>query len=336
MGMRSILLLSSVCLASGPPARAGDPSASDLIKLAPAISSTDRSYQSIAVSGSMKGERIHLRFLAIYQAPDRHAFLITDGADGTPLILVAEHQMLIYDPVRPAVLRMKNARSQLMLRKVGNESKLNYTFGASSRESESSELTLDFRSTCEVPAVEERAVKDGEGRYRLFRTCAEGATSVYSVDRSRKMPYTGLKTFPKDSHEASLSIDRIEVDVVLKDEEFRLPDMARLAEKIAIDDPMSGGFMHGVGGVATMTRAYEARLGANHPGVRKSVRFAGLKGIHWDQVRENDRKFSTLMKELLPPEPVGPRPAIELPPLPPLPPDSPRQVGASPVGPALR
>ena len=116
MGMKALLLLSAVCLASRPSAMAGEPSAKDLIKLAPVITSKDRAYESIAISGSMKGDGIHLRFRAIYQAPDRHALLLTDGSDGTPLVFVAERQMLIYDPVHPAVLRFKNAKSQLTLR----------------------------------------------------------------------------------------------------------------------------------------------------------------------------------------------------------------------------
>jgi hypothetical protein len=316
MGARRVLLLAAICLASIAPARAGEPTAKDLIKLAPVITSKDPAYETIAVSATIKGD-VHLRIRAIYQAPNRHAMLISDGSDGTPLVFVADRQMLIYDPVHPAVLRIKDAVSQLTLRSDGNLSNLEFNFGKNSHEVDSSELTLDFRSICLLPAVEEKVVRDGDGRYRLFLTKADEKTAVHGFDPSRKMPYASFKAFTKDSHEPSLNIDRIEVNVVLRDEEFRFPDMALLAKKIEVKDWPGDRFSQTVGGVALLIRAMEARAGANHPGMRKSIKFASWQGIHWDQVREHDRKFSNLIKDFLPPEPIGPRAPLELPPLPP-------------------
>ena len=137
---------------------------------------------------------------------------------------------------------------------------------------------------------------------RSTRSIRRGRCRTRASRRSRKTP-----TKP------SLNIDRIEVNIVLKDEEFRFPDMALLAKKITVKDMPIRPHRGAVSGVAMMMRAVEARLGANHPGMRKSIRFAAFQGIHWDQVRENDRKFSGLMKELVPPEPVGPRAAHRTP-----------------------
>jgi hypothetical protein len=325
MRSRSQLLLMAACLAGNLPsmARAGEPSAADLIKLAPVIDSSDRALRSIEVRGSIKGDSTHLRFRAIYRAPDQHALLLADASDGTPLVFVAERRMLIYDPVRPAVLRMEHARSTLILRSKGDAPRLNYSFGASTHDGEPSELVLDLRSICGLPAVEERVVEDANGGYRLFRTDAEGVTTACSIDPRRKTPCASLKVFPKGHLEPSVFIDRIEVDGALRDEDFRFPETARLAGKIAVKDWPGDGVWDALGEVPSMIRAYEARLGANHPGMRKSVRFAALKGIRWDQVRENDRKFSAVMKEILP-QPLE---------LPPMPAGGPKPAGSPPAQP---
>jgi hypothetical protein len=66
--------------------------------------------------------------------------------------------------------------------------------------------------------------------------------------------------------------------------------------------------------MAVMIRASEARKGANHPGLRHTIRFPGFRRIDWDEVRENDRKFSAVLKEFLP---DGAGKSLDLPPRPP-------------------
>ena len=322
MRTRSLLLLAIVGLAAAPPATAGEPSAADLIKLAPTITSADPKVRSIEMAGTMRMEGLRVRFRAIYRAPDRYAILFADGSDGTPLVFIADRQMLVYDPIRPSVLFMKDGHFNMAVRQKGEKSMFHWEFGKSSHIKD--EITFDAKSLFDRPAVAENVVRDGDRTYRLFRTDEQGGTVVYSIDRAGKQPIESIRAFGKDGHEATLTIDRVVVDGPLKDEEFRFPDKTRLAENIDVHDWPGDGLLETFGEVAVMMRAFQARKGANHPGLRHSIRFPGFRRIDWDEVRENDRKFSAVLKEFLPASPDGPLGAFDLPELPP---GGPRRAG---------
>ncbi len=67
-------------------AKAADPTARDLIALAPIVSSKDESIRSIEIAGYYAlDDKIDTTFRALYQSPGRFAFLMSDGASGIPI-----------------------------------------------------------------------------------------------------------------------------------------------------------------------------------------------------------------------------------------------------------
>ena len=314
MRTRSLLLVCAAGLAVASPIIAGEPSPADLIRLAPTISSTDPKVRSIEMVGRMRMEGLQVRFRAVYRSPDRYAIRFSDGSDGTPLVFIADRQMLVYDPIRPSVLCMKDGHFNVAVRQKGEKSMFHWELGKSRQIKD--EITFDVKSLLNSSAIDERVVREGDHAYRLFRTDEQGGTIVYSIDGTKKQPVESIRAFSKESHEANLAIDRVVVDGPLKDEEFRFPDKARLAENIDVHDWPGDGLLETFGEVAVMMRAFQARKGANHPGLRHSIRFPGFRRLDWDEVRENDRKFSAVLKEFLPVATGESREPLDLPPLP--------------------
>ncbi len=112
-------------------ARAGEPSARELIALAPVIDSSDAGCRSLDVGGYLGGEKgtgPRLRFRALYQAPNQSSMLICDAVDGTPLAFCSGRKMLVYDPVGPTVYYSETAGFTLELTRTNTAFQFSYNF----------------------------------------------------------------------------------------------------------------------------------------------------------------------------------------------------------------
>lgn len=307
-----------------------DPSARELIAMAPVIASVDGKYRSIEVRGRIRKAGIAvLKFRALYRAPDRHAVLLCDGEDDTPLLFCADRKMFVYDPAEAVVQYAENVFSYLAI--WCPDDNLRYFFGYYVGQDDPSRLLLDIKSIYSGSSMDEEVVRVGEGKYRLVSGEGPRGYLVSLIDRSREQPFTGLMvTLPGDD-EPMLCVDTIVVDGELGDEEFAFPGKERLAEGIDVRAWPDDGGEEVVNAAGSVLRACYIRLAALRPELREagprrpgepqvSIRARGpgapgpeqlpdLTKIDWEKVRANDRKYSKALKAAIPPGFRSPAPA---------------------------
>jgi hypothetical protein len=306
LSIRTLTIVCSPFLAAiGAAAEPETRSAADLIALAPVIRSSDERCRSIDVAGTFRdGGPLILKFRAIYRAPDRHALILSDGADDTPLLWASGDRMIIYDPVRPVVLYHSGNRTDFQIWQEGDDFKLVAGFEAA--RNGPSRILFDVGSLFTGGVQGDEAVAVGPGEYRLTRTSSKGNFLVAHIDTRIKQPYQKLELIMKGGRDPSLRFDRIVVDGALGDEEFAFPAKERLAARIAVKEAPGDGLLQQVGIMALAFRACYARLAANVPEMRGALPLPGLVGIDWDEVRRNDRMFSQVLKDVIPARPKTP------------------------------
>src|SRR5260370_42492361 len=91
-----------------------------------------------------KALRQRLRFRALYRAPNRFALLVSDPADGTPLVFCSDRKMFLYDPVSPTLFYSENASFSLRLLSTKGNLSFSYTYLLYS--SRNHDISLDLRS----------------------------------------------------------------------------------------------------------------------------------------------------------------------------------------------
>ncbi len=298
----SVLLISSRVLA-------GEPSVGDLIKLAPVIQSSADKYQSIELGGYWKDDdgNVLLRFRSLYRAPDRHALLITDGSDGTPISFASDSKLMLYDPLKGCVFYSPKASTGTTIR-VENGI-FRYGWRQSVWSDDPSSIRLDVKSMLSGPSRRDEVVKTGEGKYRLTRTSNSGNIYLFYIDTSSENPFQKIELVMGQTNRVRFCLDKIVIDGFLGDEEFAFPSKERLAEKIEVREWSSEGLLEAISISASITRIDYARLAVYQPEVRDSptlLNLFGLSKIDWEAVRKNDEKFSQAIKDLVLPRPKNP------------------------------
>jgi len=148
-------------------AKAADPTTRDLIALAPIVSSKDESIKSIEIAGYFASDgKIDTTFRALYQSPGRFAFLMSDGATGTPISFSANRNMLVYDPVRPELVYFTDA---IEYYEWGIEDgKLKMSVGHKFWSHDSIRIIVDFKAMFGAP-TRNTVVKLSDTQYTLIR-----------------------------------------------------------------------------------------------------------------------------------------------------------------------
>ncbi len=290
-------------------ALAGEPSVGDLIKLAPIIQSSDEKYRSIELGGYTQDDEgnVVLRFRSIYRAPDRHSLLITDGGDGTPISFASDGKLLIYDPMKGCVFYSAKANAGT---RIGVEDgSFRYAWPQLIETDEPGYLRLDVKSMLDGPSRGDEVVRTGEGTYRLTRTSNSGNCYVFSIDRSAKNPFQKIELVMGHTNKVRLCLDKIVIDEPLGDEQFAFPSKERVAEKITVKNWSGDHLLEAIKELGSITRVYYARMAVKQSEVRDApglVNLYGLSKIDWEAIRENDRKFSQSIKDLVLQKPKKP------------------------------
>ena len=315
-GNRSLILLAYATLTAAVASSgvAGEPSARELVALAPVIRSSDKNCKSIDISGFMNKEGItDLKFRAVYRAPDRFALLLYDGLDGTPLLYCSDRNMFVYDPVGPSFLYSGYAGFQIDL--LATVETFVFSIDGSVVRSKSSSISIDLQSILWGPgqnglALMDQAVKDGvvrdevvkrnEGSYKLVRHEEEGSTIRIDVRLNANPPYTAIDFAEGGAPKPFLGIDKLAINGALKDEMFAFPEKDRLARTMTVRDVAGDGVLKSLGALALVTRAAVVRTAVNHPESRARIKHPELLGVDWERVKQNDKRFSKILKTLVP------------------------------------
>jgi hypothetical protein len=282
-------------------ANAGEPSPADLIRLAPMLQSTDPTIKSLEIVGSMKLKDAGLvRFRALYKAPHYYSILMTDALDQTPLVYLADRQLLFYDPIRSAVTYLKDCSQRFSLESDGKSPRFVYGFGPEGNKVPNLDLLkLDVRSVLDLRnSVEARITDEGEGRYRLF-LLKKDRTIVCSFDTTAEQRFLGLKVFENSGNDPVLTVDKVVVDGKLAREEFQFPDKAHLAKKIKIHE-LAGGFLENGAQMGMISKAIQVRFEARHPGLRTTLNLPGYEHQTWKAIERHDQRYSAVLREMVP------------------------------------
>ena len=297
------------------PAKGGEPTARDLIALAPVLDSLDKGCQSLDVGGWLGSDEPlapKMRFRTFYKAPNEFSLLISDTGDGTPLVLCSGKKMLVYDPVGPTVYYSENASFTLELRCTSTRLTFNYSFFI--KDGKPHHILVDFRSVmsnfganAEGSGFGDSVAKRNANEFALIRSYETSPYLILNVDLAAKCPYTAAE-FVYDGR-TGLRLDRLALDGDPGNESFAFPAKLRVMRELPIkdltvdDDVAANLDLTSVIAQATIVRAVLNRVGS--PG-RNEI--PGLVGVDWDHVRENDRKYAKALRDLLSPS-LRPDPA---------------------------
>jgi len=289
------------------PAAAGEPTASELIALAPTISSSDKAIRSIEVAGYDQADgRIYRTFRALYRAPDRFAFVVRDGLDGTPVTIAVDKKLMVYDPVRPEILVFPHVSSYRVLGVEGGI--YEDSWGAKLSGREPNQILIDLKSVFTSPPskdglpARETVVREGEGRYVLIRK-EDKAYKRLHVDLSRSAPILAYETSTSVGGPPGRCLDRIIVNGALDDSEFAFPPLDGLAGTLKVRE-VEDGLWSTSGALNDLMRTYYVRETLHEPKSRRGVITPLLAGVRWSRVEENDERYAKRVRDLIPPDPI--------------------------------
>ncbi|SIO58929.1 hypothetical protein SAMN05444166_5863 [Singulisphaera sp. GP187] len=290
-------------LTIGVPSRAAEVlSAGDLISLAPRISSSDEKCKSIEIGGYLKEkDDFYMRFQAFYQSPDQFAFFLQDAADGTPILYSCNHKVLLYDPVSYSVLLSNDTNIEFSIMQIMDKFELS---GDLIHTSKPCKLSFDIKSLLGGSVRSSKVDLVGNGKYRLTQITERGNSLVASVDMSVACPFQKLEIIDNKQHFTPICIDKILLNTPVVRDPFRFPSKETLAERITVREWPSNGLVEKLTGWALMMRACSIRVGARDSELRQTLRFPGFSTVDWEKVKENDKKFSRALRELLAPIPL--------------------------------
>jgi hypothetical protein len=296
-----MLVCSWLIATAGTLASAGEPSAEDLIALAPVARSTDAGCKSIEAGIRIFNPETHIewKLRVLYRAPGRYALILRDGTDDTPVFWVADHQVLVYDPVVPAILYGSGVRTDFTLFADAESFKCSWSLETGKTPLHG--IVLDIKSLFSGPAEGDEVAKTGDGAYRLTRT--KGACSIVAhVDTGRGQSYTNTDIRFRHTGEV-VSVEKLVIDGALGDEEFAFPEKDRLAAKVAVKEYLGGDLDKNMKDILFLTRSLfkgtRVRLAAKRPELRSKMDFSDCPGIDWDAVKKSDAIYSHVLKDLI-------------------------------------
>jgi hypothetical protein len=290
-------------------ARAGEPTARELIALAPVLDSSDGRCHSLEIGGWYGSDETlapKLRFRATYRAPNQFSLLIANAEDGTPLAFGAGRKMFLYDPVAPTVYYSEDACSSLEMACTETELKFRYDV-LLKRDGKPDCIRVDFRAVMsnhggagEGRGFEDRVVKRNSSKYRLLRCFEDKPYLALEVDLTKDSPYTAA-SFIYDGR-TYLCLDRIILNGAPRDEPFTFPSRRRLSRGLPFKDVTGDKeWAASPNSAAVIARALIVRSVLDTAGPPELIHIPGLTGVDWNRVKENDRKFGKVLRDLVPP-----------------------------------
>jgi hypothetical protein len=277
--------------------KAADPSAEELIRLAPTLKSGDGKYSSIEISGYVDGESfMRFDFHVRHRAPDRYALYLADGSDNTPVIYFDNGKLLMYNAVEGAVLYLSNASFNYTF--CFEEAKFSHRF-AVSRSDEPCSILFDVKSLYDREGMEDTVTRADDGMFRLTRKLMGGKSLVALVDPSRRCPFRQIAVLKVDSDKPFILVRELSVNEDVHGAWPVFPPKDVLAEKVALKDWSSDAQFGGLAVSEFMARSLLARPAIRDKEAREYYerRFGAPKD--WSHVEGNDRRISQSIRELI-------------------------------------
>jgi hypothetical protein len=292
--LAALLILATAAAAAPPPTTQS--LEQRMIELAPMLSIDDPQTKSLDVQMVMNTGTTQMLFRGLYEGPDRHAIYISDPRDGTPLCIVVDDRIIIYDPIEGVLRVAENGTASLELKAQDDE--LHFNFGFDRKSQKSWLIAIDLASI--VRGGQGSAVEDlGSGIYGLRQRGSEEASQLYAIiDPRRTCPYLRVELI-RDGKPA-ITIDPLTRNEPIDQTAFSIPSNQKLAEHIPIEPGMANGILAVARGPQVFAQILLARIAPDDHVLRANLDRNWPIRVDWEKVRKNDARFAPILRELFP------------------------------------
>ena len=298
---------------------AQEPNAENLAALAPRVSLDNELIKSFEVSGVLD-TGVKLRFRVLGKQPNHLAMWIMDPIDGTPVMVGMGGKATLYDPLASEMLVAHSMGSSFQLEvqkdhenldKQGKPTNLfSYYFGVHPLKDEGEDKEDEQAAASIVIDVASfygflqrpLELKQELDRYILSYQTDAGNKVVAVVDPDRKQgAFSRFEIYQANSKNPFMVLDEISINQPIQDECFLFP-MDRLKESgIPTKEIKTNNIISGLLSIKRIMMAIMTRMviiGDGQIGWKRRIEAMSSKPIDWDQVRENDAKYSPALKKI--------------------------------------
>ena len=319
MNIRTLLAILLVFAVQSGFSAAQEPDAENLAAMAPRVSLDNELIKSFEVSGVLD-TGVKLRFRVLGKQPNHLAMWIMDPIDGTPVMVGIGDKATLYDPLASEMLVAHPIRSAFRLDvqedhenldKQGKPTnQLNFGFGVHSLKDEGEDkedeqatgrIVIDIASIYGfLPRPLE--LKQELDRYMLSGQTDAGNQVVAVVDPDRKQgAFSRLELYQANSKNPFMVLDEISINQPIQDERFVFPVDRLKKSGIPAKEIKTEKIINGLLSIKRMMMAIMTRMviiGEGQIGLKRRIEAMSSKPIDWDQVRENDAKYSPALKKI--------------------------------------
>ena len=218
---------------------------------------------------------------ALYQAPDHFAFLLSDGADGTPIAFAVDRDLLVYDFARPQLMYFSGVTESDIWGAEGGKllSTLKHNFSGHGR----SQIVVDFKAMFESfdedgTPTRDSVVKVTATQYILIKK----RKKLYlrsRVDPTRACPFTTLEYADGPDADPNFCIDKVVVNGALSPTEFVFPSKQRMAEKLTVQDVSAANSFNQLEAMTRATALLSMRDRLHKPALHRGLIAPALMGV---------------------------------------------------------
>lgn len=292
----SFLTVWSMSYGSVLPTNGADPTAEELIRLAPTVKSGDPKYSKVEISTYVDGgDRMQQVFRVQYRSPDRYSLCIADGRDNTPIIYVSDNQLLMYCAVDGLVLYLSNVSFSYAFRLEGGEFSQSYRI----RPGGASSVLFDVKSLYDREGIGDVVARAEGGAFRLTRKLAGGKSFSALVDPSRRCPFSQIALMKIGSDEPFLLVRELSVNEDVRGAWPAFPPKDRLAGRVGLKDLSNDAEFRDFDVVESSVKGLLGRPAIRNKEAREAYeeRFGVRKD--WNKIEESDRRLSRSVRELI-------------------------------------
>ncbi len=332
--MNALLCVLVLPILGGTPGDPGEeaetPSAKDLIKLVRPVDSWSKKFKSLEFSMTYHLEdRANLDYHVSYEAPDHYRLSIRDLRDGAPLLLLSDHTLMIYDPIKGAVVYSEFASLDMSFctqhpdpKNVGPVESLS-AFGNKMQLSEEKPPSHLLCAFAPIPSDDWETWgvhKKAKDCYVLECIDRKGNKMKASFDKESEYPVTSIEFFRKDEDQPIIALSEIAINEPIHHQSFRIPSREELGSKVEVVDfnPTSAGLGASARTFVSMSRAYVYRDTMRDPEKRKTMMKShsllgkivagvflggGFDGADFERMVERDDQVSKTLSKMTVPWP---------------------------------
>ncbi len=304
MGMRinAIIVFSTIALFVAPLLAQPKPTArtpDEAAALVPVIKGIDGRIQSLALRMSFAPDEPLYNLSLMIDKPDRCTLIVRDGIDETPLLLVADGHVLIYDLPGQGI-SLLDGQPSFVLTDNGKKLNLGFGFVAGAKAPEFDRILIDLPSVINKASNHRQLVPMGPSKFKLSGQTEMESRVVADIDPALPCPLTRLEIYRKGIAHPELRIGQLDINQPLPPHVVHFPDLGELSKHLNVERHEGAldrqAYAQQMAKIA-MTLAY--RRAIRHPEQRTIVAQKLPPAVDWDVLKQKDAQISSELKSLV-------------------------------------